>query len=180
MELIKDNAELTKAIDAWGAQGTKWTTRGQLLALSALQYLADHRDTGAVNRLYKAMPKGTKSSAMASFLLTHGALSANTDKGTKADQPFKFDKEKATDVDAAKADPWFDHKPEPDADQVFDLQKAIKAIIAKAAKSKQLSHAELLTGLNALVTAGQPVEPAAAPTEGEKTEETPAGETQAE
>lgn len=155
-----DKTELPKKITAWGNAGAKWAKDGQTLALSCLKQLADHGDVGFVTRLYLAMPKGTKSSAMASWLLTHGALVANTEKDKK-DKPFKFSREKTTDMEAAAADPWYDHKPEPDADKVLDLQAAIQALIKKAKKASQVEHSELLEQLQAMVSetpAGQPTD----------------------
>lgn len=142
-KIITNATELGNAISAWGKRGAKWIAEGQMLAVSALTRLADHGDIGYCNRLYLAMPKGTKSSAMASWMLTHGALIANTDKGSKADKPFVFSKDKTTDVQAGIADPWFDHKPEPDADAVFDLQKALMAVLTKASKARHVAHGEL-------------------------------------
>lgn len=150
MQIIP-KSELNARIDRWGKRGQKWAQEGQELALSCLQHLADHGDIGFCNRLYLSMPKGTKSSAMASWLLTYGQLEANTDKATKASAPFKFSREKATDVEGAAADPWFEHKPEPSADQVFDLQKALAAVLRKASKASHVEHSELLEGLMALV-----------------------------
>ncbi len=138
--IITDTAELGKRIDAWGKAGSKFINDSVPLAISALQRLADHGDIGYVNRLYVAMPKGTKTSAMASWLLTHGALQANTGED-KATKPFLYDKAKETNVDAATQDPWYNHKPEPAADDVFDLQKALKALIAKANKATKIEHA---------------------------------------
>jgi hypothetical protein len=158
-KIITNATELGKAIDAWGKKGQKWAQEGQTLALSCLTRLSEHGDIGYVNRLYLSMPKGTKSSAMASWLLTYGALQANTDKGTKSDKPFVFDKEKITDVPGATADPWFDHKPEPDADQVFDLQKALQAILTKAGKAKQVAHGELAAEIAALLGQDAPSMP---------------------
>jgi hypothetical protein len=148
---------LLARIDKWGKAGQKWAEAGQVLAMSCLKHLSDHGDVGFVNRLFLAMPKGTKSSAMGSWLLTHGALVANTDKGSKTAMPFKYDKSKVTDLEAAAKDPWYDHKPEPDADQIFDLQKALEAIIKKAGKAKQVAHGELLEGVAALLGVDAPM-----------------------
>lgn len=152
MELMT-SADLKKAIDAWGKRGTNWVQDGQKLAMQALGHLAAHGDIGAVNRLYLSMPKGSKSTAMVSWLLTYGSLQANAEKASKATSPFKFDKEKVTDLEGAAKDPWYDHKPEPDADKVLDLQKALAAILKKASKSPQIVHPELLEGIRALVGA---------------------------
>jgi hypothetical protein len=152
-KIITDTGLLGKAIAAWGSKGAKWATEGQVLGLSALQRVADHGDIGYVNRLYLAMPKGTKSSAMASWLVAHGSLVANTTKGEKADKPFLFTKDKVTNMAAATADNWYDHKPEPDADQVFDLQKALIACLTKAGKATTVLHGELAEQVRALLTA---------------------------
>lgn len=151
MKLITDVKELDKAVVAWGQRGTKWASEGHMLAVSALTLTAQHNDVGPINRLYKAMPKGTKSSAMVSWLLAYGAVVANDDSATKADTPFKYTKDKVYNLEGAAKDPWFNHKPEPKADEVFDLAKAVEMII-KRAQGKQLVHGELLTGLQALVT----------------------------
>lgn len=149
--IITNATELGNAITAWGKRGARWAADGQMLAVSALTRLADHGDIGYCNRLYLAMPKGSKSSAMASWMLTHGALIANTDKGSKADKPFVYSKDKTTDVPGSIADPWFDHKPEPDADAVFDLQKALMAVLTKAGKAKHVAHGELAEKVSALL-----------------------------
>lgn len=148
--IITNASELGIAITAWGKRGARWAD-GQMLAVSALTRLADHGDIGYCNRLYQAIPKGSKSSAMASWMLTHGALTANTDKGSKADKPFVFSKGKTTDVQGSIADPWFDHKPEPGADAVFDLQKALMAVLTEAGKAKHVAHGELAEKVSALL-----------------------------
>lgn len=150
MELM-DKTALNKGIEAWGKRGKTWAQDGQKLGIAALAHLQAHGDIGFVNRLYLAMPKGSKSTAMVSWLLTYGALQANTDKTTKGTSPFKFDREKVTDVEGASKDPWYDHKPEPDADKVLDLQKLLVAILKKAAKAENIEHRELLEGIRSLV-----------------------------
>lgn len=155
-KIITNASELGKAIDVWAKRGTKWTQDGQMLGLSALTRLAEFGDIGYVNRLYLAMPKGTKSSAMASWFLTYGSLRANEDKNSKADKPFLFDKEKETSVAGAEADPWFMHKPEPDADQVFDLQKALMAVLKKAGNAAHVAHGDLIGKIEAILAEGTP------------------------
>lgn len=150
MKLITESTELLKAITAWGAKGKKWAEEGHLLAMSALTMMSKHNDIGPVNRLYLSMPKGTKSSAMVAWLLAYGAVIANEGED-KADKPLKFTNDKKYNLADAAKNPWFNFKPEPKADEVFDLAKAVEAIIKKA-QGKQLVHAELLTGLQGLLT----------------------------
>lgn len=149
MKLITDKAELVKLIDSIKGRGAKLDSDIQLAGLSCLDHLAKHGDIGQVNRLYLALGKGARKAALSSWLLTHGSLTANVEKD-KADKPFIFTKDKATSVQAASQDPWYDHKPDAAPDEVLDLQKALEALIKKAA-GKELVHGELLTGMQGLL-----------------------------
>lgn len=150
--IITDKAELDKLIDTIARNGKKLDQDIQTAGISALNHLGKHGDVGFVNRLFLALPKGARKSAMTSWLLAHGALVPNTDTATKKDKPFNYTKDKTTSVEAAQADPWHSHKPDPEPDQVFDLQKALQALLAKAGKAERLAHPELLPMLTALVT----------------------------
>jgi hypothetical protein len=154
MNIIKDVTELNKAIDAWGKRGQKWAKDGHELAMSALSRLAEHGDIGPVNRLYLAMPKGTKSSAMGEWILAFGRVNANDGENAKT-SPFVYAKEKQTDMVAAAKKPWFEFKPEPELIECFDVQAAvlaaIKSIQSKAAKATTSTNMEVLAKLEALV-----------------------------
>lgn len=155
IKLIESSDELLKAIASWGTRGAKWAAEGHMLALSALTLLAAHGDVGPVNRLYLAMPKGTKSSAMAEWLLTFGRVVPTEDSDVAKTKPFTYSKDKVTDLEAAAKKPWFEFKPEPAVLECFDVQAAVVAFIkateAKIAKAQTSTHTELLTGLQALV-----------------------------
>lgn len=142
--------KLASAIDAWGKKGSKWTVEGQQLGLSALDALAKHGDIGFANRLYVVMPKGTKSSAMAEWLLAFGSLRANEDKATKKDKPFLFDRERTTDLEGAAQKPWYEFGKEKAPDELFDIQAAFFAVFKKAAKAKQTAHGELLEAVRSV------------------------------
>ena len=142
-------ADLNKAIDNWGTRGSKWTKDGQVLAMAALRLHAASGDIGPVNRLFLAMPKGTKSAAMAEWIITHCGMVANTgeDKKTK---PFLHDKERASDEAAGAKNPWYSFQPEKTPDQVFDVLAAVQAIIKKASKAETVEHGDLLAQLAAM------------------------------
>lgn len=149
-KLIQDKAALGKLIDSIKKAGAKLDADIQSAGLGSLHQLSAHGDIGYCNRLYNALSKGARKAAMTSWLLAYGSLTANTDSATKVEKPFVYTKDKATNVDGATADPWYDHKADPAPAEVFDMQKAIEGIIKKA-KGKTLAHGELLTGLQALV-----------------------------
>jgi len=123
---------LLKKIDTLNDKAKAIQSEYQAVGVECLQHLSDHGDIGPVNRLYVGMPKGTRKTAMASWLMAHGALKVNTDKGTKETSPMAFDKNKKTDPEAAKADPWQDHAPERDIADTFDLQVALKSLLNRA------------------------------------------------
>lgn len=150
MKLITDQKELVKLIEGIASRGKRLDSDIHLAGLSCLAHLDKHGDIGQVNRLYLALGKGARKAALTSWFLAYGSVVANDDKATKTEAPFKFTKEKATNVEGAMADPWYDHKPDQAPDEVFDLMKAVEQIIKKAA-GKQLVHGEILTGLQGLV-----------------------------
>lgn len=152
--VITDLTALGKLIDGIKARGAKLDRDIHQAGVSALAHLKDHGDVGYCNRLFLALPKGARKAAMTSWLLAYGSLVAN-DKQDKATKPFVFAKDKETRVEAAIADPWFDHKPDPDPNQVFDLQVMLQAVLKKAQDKanagKQVAHIELLAQVAALL-----------------------------
>lgn len=137
---MKTLADINKAIDTITKSGAKLDKLIQDTGVAVLTHFAEHKDTGVVNRLYLAMPKGSRSTALASWLLAYGALTPNVAVATKKEQPFSYDKSKDTSPEAAAEDMWYDHKPEKAVDEAFDLQKAIRGILTKASKAKTVTH----------------------------------------
>jgi hypothetical protein len=158
-------AELNKAIDAWGKRGTTWTKEGHKLALSALLHLSKHGDIGPINRLYVAMPKGSKSSSMAQWIMSYAAVVLNDDAADKA-KPFVYSKDKKCNLEAATKTPWYEFRPEPTPLQMFDLLPAIQGLLARAKKAAddgaEILHPELITQLQELVEVESEVEMASA------------------
>lgn len=142
---MKTTAELNKAIASIKARGAKLDQFIQTTAVDVLVHFSKYQDNGVVNRLYLALPNGARKKALESWLLAYGALKPNTNKTTKAEQPFVYDREKKTDPVAAASDMWYNHKPEKAVDEVFDLQKAVRAILNKAAKAPVLSNGDYNT-----------------------------------
>lgn len=135
-KLITEQKEFDKALESITSRGNKLANDIQVAALSAIAHCAEHKNPVWINRLYLAMPNGTRRAALSEWFLAFGTVSANTDAGTKKDMPFCNDKTKADgfDLEAAAETPWYEMKKEPDPDQVFDLHKAVAALIAKASK----------------------------------------------
>lgn len=125
-------ADLNKAIDACLKSANTLQQTLQTLGVQALMHLKAHGDVGPVNRMLVGFPKGLRRNAFGSWLMAHGALEVNTTPDTKKLMPVKYVKSKATNPEAAQADPWYSHLPEKGLDEVFDLQKAIHGILQRA------------------------------------------------
>lgn len=132
-------AALNTEIDLISKVGSELDARIQNAGLGCLEHLLAHGDVGPVNRLYLALSKGARKTAMTSWLLSYGSLSANADGKSKKEKPFNYDGTKKTNVAAAIEDPWFDHKPDAEPDAVFDLQKVMAMVLAKAS-GKQMTQ----------------------------------------
>ena len=143
---MKDIKAINKAIDSIATKGKALDALIQDTAVDVLEHFQTHRDTGVVNRLYLAMPKGSRGLALADWLLKFVAVKVNTNKETKDVQPFVFDKDK---VDAmmhedtlatATRTLWHDLKKEKALDEVFDLRTAVKAMLRKIETHAKVEH----------------------------------------
>lgn len=142
---MKTIAELNKTIASIKLAGAKLDGMIQECGVNVIEHFAEHKDNGVLNRLFFALPKGARATAFTSWVLTHCAVVANKDAKTKADQPFVYAKDKVSDPLAAAQDMWFNHKPEKAPDQVFDLQVAVRQLLAKAGKAPGILHGDVDT-----------------------------------
>lgn len=143
---MKDIKTINTSITAIKTAGAKLDAKIHTTAVDVLEHFMEHRDTGLVNRLFLAMPKGSRGTALADWLLKFVAVKVNTNKETKEAQPLVFDKDK---VDAMMADGnlakatsthWYDLKKEKALDEVFDVQTAFKAMLRRIERSTKVEH----------------------------------------
>ena len=162
VSLITDVKEFNALVASISKRGAKLDADIQLAGLSALQRLAQHGDIGYVNRLYLGLHAGARKSALSAWLLAFGALVANTEEG-KAEKPFVYSKDKTTDMAEAHANPWFEFKPDPAPDAVFDVQAALIALLKKAKGKTCTDPTALLKVENLLADLKQGTDTAALP-----------------
>lgn len=141
--LIKDKATFDKACDSIAKRGAKLDAEIQHLGLSALAHVDEHKNPHFINKLYLSLHAGARKSAMTAWLLAHGKVQANAGDNKK-ELPFVLDKERTTDMAGAAANPWYDFKPDAAPDEVFDVVAAVRAIIKKAGKAKNVDASHLL------------------------------------
>lgn len=142
---MKTSQQISKQIDSIKTAGVKLDAAIQATAVDVLGHYMEHRDTGLVNRLFLAMPKGSRGIALADWLLKFVAVKVNTDKTSKAEQPFVYDKDRVgimtpENFEKAEATMWYDLKREKAVDEVFDVQTAFKAMLRRIERSTKVEH----------------------------------------
>jgi hypothetical protein len=156
--MSKTAKQIESSIKAWGTRGTRWVKDGQEIALDVLVHFSEHADVRMVNALYKAMPKGTKTSSMSQWLLTFGGVKANTGKN-KSDLPFLMLKDEKgervlPDIAGGTETPWYELGVEKEPDEVLDIMALVKAVLRKAEKAAesgtQLKNGDMLATLRRL------------------------------
>jgi hypothetical protein len=148
-----DKAGIEKAIKSIAVSGAKLDKAIQSAALSAINHRVKTNDAVFYGKLYAAMPAGSRRSALALWFLQFGAVVLNTDAATKGDRPFvNAAKSVQADLEGAAAMQWHEAKKEPELSEMFDITKALQAVLAKATKAKSVNNPELLRLLNAAVS----------------------------
>lgn len=143
---MKDMKDINKSIASIATTGKKLDALIQSTAMDVLEHFQVHRDTGLVNRLFLALPKGTRGIALGQWLLRFVAVKVNTNAETKKEQPFVFDAGKVAAMMAedtltrASVVMWYDLKPEKALDEVFDVQTAFKAMLRHIERSAKVEH----------------------------------------
>lgn len=140
--MAKTMNELDKAIIKIRTNGAALDALIQATGVEVLEHYAEHKACELVNRLFLALSAGSRKTAMASWLLAYGAVKVNTDAVTKKERPFVKDDTKETRPEAAAEDMWYNHKPEKGIDEVFDLQKAVMALLKRAGSATSLKHGD--------------------------------------
>lgn len=116
-------AQIVEAIRSIQGRGQKLDNDIQLTGLSILAHIQQHREVSLFNKLYQAMPAGSRRNALAKWALELGQVSVNMDKATAKERPFIFDKEKETKLDKAEQYPWYNFKPEAAPAEAFSFDK---------------------------------------------------------
>lgn len=155
---------MSKLLDAKGIEariaviskaGKKLDADIQLVGLSCLAHIEAHGDVRLFNRLYLAMPKGSRKTALTGWALAFGKLKAN-DGDNKKDVPFLYDKERVTNMVDAAQKPWYDFAPEKSPDEMFDVVGALNNLLRKAGKATKNNNPELVEKLRQVFEEAQP------------------------
>lgn len=165
-EFILGVAEINRASDTIADKGAKLDDFIQYTALSVLNHVDLHGDVTVANKLFASMPKGSRKTALADFLVKYGKMSVETDRNKAKVNPFAYDKSKATNIEAARAKPWYEHKKEPEPIDSLDVHAMIAMLVKRIERDEakggkiEGDNVTLLTDLKLLaarpVAAAQP------------------------
>lgn len=110
------------------------------IGVDVLKHFQSHQDVTLVNAFFTALPPGLNYKAVTLWLMTFAAVRLNNNPATKADEPFAFDKKKATSPDAAANNPWFTmaKADKPVAAVPFDIKAHMIGLVKRAAKAEKL------------------------------------------
>lgn len=155
MNLMQSGA-LTKLIGLIGKRGTQVSNMIQVAAIQAIGYSIVHGDIGFGQRLYDAMPAGTRKDSLMAYLELNGHFAVEG-KGKAAKIVFK-NRERTFDPDALKLKHWNDAKRESVHKSVFDVSEEFDKFFRRMKKladdaTMQVKHKELLGAL--LITASK-------------------------
>ena len=144
-----DKAAIEKAIVVIAKAGKKLDEDIQAAAVGCINHIETCGDVRLFNRLYLAMPKGSRKNALTQWALTFGKVEANLGDNKK-EQPFIYAKDKTTDLAGGIENPWYDFAPDKAPDEMFDVRKALTVLLNRAGKAQNVTDDNLLTQLRNL------------------------------
>lgn len=136
-KLLKGSDAIHKAIKSIQTRGANLDQSIQLAGLSILQHIEECGDTTLADKLFDAMPKGSRRVMLAEWFMAFGlirALSAKDKDDAKrlqAGAHFGIDRTRKTDLAAAEAKPWFEMKKQEAAAEALDVYKSVRAVLAR-------------------------------------------------
>lgn len=135
--LAMTTAQIETSIKSIATRGAKLDADIQKTGLAIMEHYAKSKDDTLANRLYHAMPKGSRRNALVEWFVTFGGMQVNKTAETKADRPLVGDKTKAVDIAGAAGKPWYTCKMEKAPDVEFDLARQLHIVLARAKRMQQ-------------------------------------------
>lgn len=146
--------EIETAIVSIQRRGKQLDNDIQNCGLSIMAHFDKHHDITLVNKLFAAMPKGSRRAALAEWFVKFGGVDVNMDKATAKDSPFvnpPKDARRPVNVAGATELPWYDCKKEPELTDEFNFEGMLAQLLKKAeaarAAGKTVIGAEQLAAI---------------------------------
>jgi hypothetical protein len=109
-------------------------------ALGCIAHIEANGDVRLFNRLYLAMPKGSRKTALTNWALAFGKVDANAGDNKK-EAPFIYSKDKVTKLAEATLNPWYDFAPDKSPDEIVDIMAMLNSLLRKVDKATNVSDA---------------------------------------
>lgn len=162
-----DKAGITQAIKSIQSRGASLDRDIQLTGLSVLAHIAQHKEVSLFQKLYAALPKGSRSNALVAWALAFGQIKVNEEKATKKEFPFLFDGSRVvTDIKGATEKPWFDFKKPADPADEFSVDAAFARFMETIAKQMKAGKIDPTGELVKALTAAKELVHIPVPSEG--------------
>ena len=167
-EFILGAAEINRACATIAEKGQKLDDFIQYTALSVLNHIQLHGDVTVANRLFADMPKGSRKTALAEFLVKFGKIDIETDRNKAKTAPFMYARNKVTNMEGARAKPWYDHKKDPAPIDTLDIHALIAQLVKRIERDESKGgkvegdNVTLLTDLKLLAARPVAAQPAPA------------------
>lgn len=123
-----DKNGIVAAIKSIEGRGAKLDNDIALTGLSVLAHIDVNKEVSLFQKLFNAMPKGARRNALVAWALAHGKIAVNMDKATSKDIPFVYDGAKATKLEEATKQPWFEFRKEAAPREAFSLEATIQQL----------------------------------------------------
>ncbi len=134
-KLILGAESLKTAIASIQVAGKKLDNDIQMACMSIANHIELHGDVTLADKLFHAMPKGSRRNAMADWMVLHGKVMLNL-ADNKDTVIFLFDKKATTKLDDGAAMPWWECKPEKPVTFSLDMDKLIEQAIKRKVKAE--------------------------------------------
>ena len=133
----------------------------QEAGLACMQHASEYGDTTLTDKLFAAMPKGSRRLALAEWFFAFGQMrplvKSNPDDAKRIEmgQTFALDRTRELQLAEASAKPWFDCKKEAPVSDAFDVIAETRRLLARIEKAtkdgKNIQGVELAAALRKLV-----------------------------
>jgi len=140
MKLLTSTADILKKINTVESSGRAFQNAVQIAAVSIAAHLAQHRDKTLLEKLWDAMPNGTRRKGMIDWFNHHvtgceitykSKLDINlADVGSEEWKGFVRDIDKI--IEAMTENPWYNHKEEKGGQDAVSLDAIVSYLERKA------------------------------------------------
>lgn len=134
---MRTHKQVLSAIQNIAITGKGLDAAIQSVGLDVIQHVEQNGEVSLAIKLLRALPKGSRSNALADWFQKFSKVAVNTDKATAKQFPLVFNKAGKLDVEGATKLQWFQCKPEKAMVDEFDFNAKLLALLNQASKAEK-------------------------------------------